>query len=139
MGLPRGVRRLRRFFPRRAKPEPATSEPRLHTLAAADKNESTETLVGWAIAAGLDPVCVLPAEVPALLAAIRAVTNLPATSVWMWCGEQSSIIAAGNDRSLRFVRVISVGTESLVDALARPLRSSVATGGTVTLDRVAAI
>jgi len=102
----------------------APSEPQLHTLAAADTNLSTGALAAWAITAGLNPISILPIDVPALLAASTIVTSRPTTTVWMWFGEHASIIAAGSEGSLRFVRTISLGTESLIEALGRPIRSS---------------
>ena len=116
----------------------AAADQHLHTLAAADTNQSTSALAAWASATGLQPTQILPGDIPPLLAATQTLARQHAMTAWMWFGEHSSIIAAGNQDALRFVRTISLGTESLAEALTRPMRSTQPNGSAITLDRQAA-
>lgn len=114
--------------------------PQAHTLAVADTDESVAAVVGWIRRAGLRPTVVLPGGAPALVFAVRAALECkpgdPPQAV-LWIGEYGSILAAGHGGRLLFVRNLAVGTESLVDALGRPIRTR-GQGGTVTLDRAQA-
>lgn len=123
----------------------------LHTIAAADTEETVAALTSWAESAGLRVEGLIPAQAMAVVAATESLSapkhggpdNLQAA---LWLDRHSGVLVVGSTGRLHFVRTLSTGTESLVDALVKPMRSRGAAGepGTdsepraVTLDRASA-
>lgn len=119
---------------------PEGEQPKLRTLAIAD---TEATILGLALAierSGLKPNRFVPAPGASLAAAIEtlvsgAVEGSP--HVVLWVGEHASVITAGDGKRVAFARLIPVGTETLVEALARPAAAA-DTGSALLVDRCAA-
>lgn len=117
-----------------------------HTLGVADTDASAEAVAQWASRAGLTVERLVPAEAAGMIAALRAAEAVAAggeVRAALFFGEHASVLAAVHGERLSFVRSLGVGTESLVDALIRPIRPrGSAEDGTsrspITLDRDAA-
>jgi hypothetical protein len=93
-----------------------------HTLALADTPTSVAAAANFIEAAGLEPEGLIThdALAAALMAhAALAGAGLDAPRAALWFGEHSSLLAVATPGRLRFVRFISVGTEPMVEALAR--------------------
>ncbi len=121
--------------------------PQRHTLAVADVHTSAEVIASWARGVGVEPTALVPDDVPALVATFDAALDAdPATGprAILWFGERNSVLAAGSGGTLRFIRVLRLGTETLLDALQRPLRRPLSSatqpdgGEPITLDRAKA-
>jgi hypothetical protein len=102
---------------------PGVVEARRHVLSVAEADAvlvAIETsLADW----GLRHERTVVAESLAIRAvASRALANTTGAAAALWVGEHGSVLAASKDGRLLFVRQISVGSESFVDALTRPLR-----------------
>lgn len=110
-----------------------------HTLAVIDHEPSAQAVAAWARQIGVEPVCMLPAEAPTLLAVTRhlARSHEDAPKAVFWFGESASVLAASAGGSLRFARVLRLGTETLVDVLCRPIRKP-GSNDTITLGRAEA-
>ncbi|MBY0311861.1 MAG: hypothetical protein K2W85_07310 [Phycisphaerales bacterium] len=117
--------------------EDADSVPQQHVLACADAEERSSALCAMLEAAGLSVDRILPAESVAIAETVRcsmdASANAEAACV-VWLGEHFTTLAASSHGRLLFVRTIATGTEMLVDALRRPLRSRDTDEGPLTLD-----
>jgi hypothetical protein len=124
----------------------ARSGPQRHTLAVLDQDSSTLALAALVRQVGLEPVIILPADAVPMAAVVRSVLGRRADQpiAVLWFGEHTSILAAGSRGRVRFTRVLRLGTQTLVDALRRPIRIPVAPGTssaaaeTLTLDYGAA-
>lgn len=118
----------------------AAPTPNRHTLAIADTLDSADAVTAWVRGAGLRPVSLLPSAAPPLALLVTAVTGgtTPGVRAALWFGEHVSILAAGEAGSLRFIRVLRLGTEALVEALLRPVRRAGPTGEQVLLERTEA-
>lgn len=119
----------------------ADAAPQQHMLACADAEERTSALCAVLEAAGLTVDRVLPAESVAITDAVRAAMDASASTevaCVVWLGEHFTTLAAASHGRLLFVRTIATGTEMLVDALRRPLRSRDPDEGPLTLDSASA-
>jgi Tfp pilus assembly PilM family ATPase len=109
-------------------------EPQNHTLAVADTDAVLASLVDCARGAGVNADTLAPLDSALLAQTVHHAMELgkgEGTHLVLWIGEHSSILAAARGGRLRFARQISLGTESLVEALAREVR--VGEGSSVTL------
>ncbi|MDX2115858.1 MAG: hypothetical protein SFZ24_09620 [Planctomycetota bacterium] len=100
----------------------AEHAPQRWTLAAAEAESTLEALESVARGCGARSPVVIPGDALAAAAAIaelRAARPQEEASAVLWMGEDRSVFAAGNGARLRFARMISLGTESLVEALCR--------------------
>lgn len=113
-----------------------------HFLGVADTDEAAAAMARCIRAAGLNPVSFIPAEAPGLSAAVDSAiersTSSTATAVTLYIGEHASTLAAATAGRLRLVRRIGIGSEMLIDALARELRPASPDAQPVTLDRAQA-
>ena len=111
-----------------------------HTLGIAEAEETAIALVRAAQAAGLKPSALFPAEAIGLASAVDAALegSKTGTAIALYLGEHLSTLAAATKGRLRFVRRIGIGTEMLVDAIAREIKPTTAGAAPVTLTRVQA-
>lgn len=96
-----------------------------HILAAADAEHRGANIAALVQAAGLTIERLIPADAIAMAEAIRVATADRADDqvvAAIFFGEHSTILAAGLPNRLLFVRTTATGTESLAEALTRPLR-----------------
>ncbi|HEX8877863.1 MAG TPA: hypothetical protein VF777_14025 [Phycisphaerales bacterium] len=98
---------------------------RRHLLSYADSDETLRLIESLLTQCQLHPRGVIPLDAVASVDVLRLLeeASIGATAA-LWIGEHSSVLAVGIDGDARFVRPIGVGTETLVDALTRPLRRS---------------
>lgn len=111
-----------------------------HSLAVADTDSRAAAVATWVEAAGLRLAGITPLDAAAHCdAALNCLEAGPRSGVGavLWVGEHTSALAVGRAGNLRFVRLIPLGTESLVDAIARPLRARSSDAPPVSLDRAA--
>ncbi|MDX2017962.1 MAG: hypothetical protein SFY95_10045 [Planctomycetota bacterium] len=102
---------------------PGVAEPRRHVLSVSESDAVLSAIESSLAAWGLRHERTVVAESLAIRAAAsRALSNTTGASAALWVGEHGSVLAASKDGRLLFVRQISVGCESFVDALTRPLR-----------------
>ncbi len=119
-----------------------TARPaQVHHLAAADTIVHAEALSACVRAAGLSPALLVPfpaAAVTTAVAELRERASPGGIHAIFWIGEHHAVLAAGDKDRLLLLRLLPVGSESLVDALSRPVKSG--DGGTqcVFLDRATA-
>jgi Tfp pilus assembly protein PilN len=109
----------------------------VHTLGVAETEASAQALSEWLTAAGLKPMVTVPIETPAVAAAADRAMELSAAgpvSLVFYAGEHGSVLAAAAAGQLKFVRQIALGTESLVEAMSREVRTSAPDHAAVTLD-----
>jgi len=117
------------------------AEAQRHTLATADADEMSRVIIELVESAGLIAECIVPSEAVMMIAAVRkAQSNAKSgnVSAVLWMGEESSILAAVDSEKVRFVRPISLGAESIVEALTRPITLRDRSETSITLDRDAA-
>lgn len=104
-----------------------------HTLAVADSDDTIKALESCVGSAGLEAESFLPVDAALLALAVTRALELSSAQtspVVLYIGEHTSVLAAGSGGRLKFARQISLGTESLVEAISREMRTS---EGTVTL------
>lgn len=110
-----------------------------HALSVMDRAETVEAIAEWVAAAGLRFDGALPSGAVALHgAAVAAWGNgrrAGDRAAVLWVGEYGSALACVTDGSVRFVRSVGVGLESLVDALCQPLRGREESTAELTLNR----
>ena len=111
-----------------------------HVLGIADSEAAASAIARFVKAAGLRPTALIPAECISFAAAVDSAiersTSSAKSAVTLFCGEHTSVLAAATAGRLRFVRRIGLGSEMLVEALAREIR--IGDGAPLTLDRAAA-
>ena len=97
----------------------------IHVVVAADRKDVTGAIVEMTEAAGLEFQSTTPiaATIIARLAG-RALRNLPTERGWLYVGDHGSFFVVGGRGILRFGRAITIGLETLVESLTRPIRSS---------------
>lgn len=98
------------------------SAQRIHTLAVADTDAHVATVVAWAEAAGAMVQSVIPSEAVLAVAAVRTAVADASPKAVLWVGTHRSVLAVGVRGRLEIVRTINAGSESLVEALLRPIR-----------------
>ncbi len=102
-------------------------QPQLRTLAIADTEATILSLSMTLERAGLVPTSFVPAPGASLAAAIERLVETADESVprvVLWIGEHSSVITAGQSGRVALARLVPVGTETLVEALARPVTAA---------------
>lgn len=100
--------------------------PQLHTLVASDRETSSGSVSKALAEAGLRPVQLVPLPALAIQCALddlRSATDAGGVHAVLWVGEHQSVLVAGDQDRLLLLRQLPLGTESLVDALCRPMRS----------------
>lgn len=112
---------------------------RLHAIGAADTDATVAALTHWAQSAGLCVASVTPAEAALTAAALECAMSSGAaqTGATLFIGTHQSVLAVVSGQRLELVRTIAAGTETLVEALLRPVRPR-GDGTSITLDRSAA-
>ncbi|MBL8744832.1 MAG: hypothetical protein JNK58_00595 [Phycisphaerae bacterium] len=115
----------------------AEHKPQRHVLAAVETETSLEALSRWVESAGLAFAGALPLQTLEFLGACddAAATGSSGLRAAIWVGEHHSVLAVGSPGRLRFVRPIALGTESLVEALTRPIIRRGVPGEPITLTR----
>lgn len=94
---------------------------KLHSLVLADTETTLSRLADAVAGAGLKPVEFLPSAAVNLAAAVDALSDgmvSQTSAVILWVGNQNSAVAGMDAGSLSFARVVPVGIETLVEALA---------------------
>lgn len=108
-----------------------------HTLIAGDAEHRLAALHDLLSAADISVERMIPAEAVAIADAVRAATadaaEAPAVTAALFIGEHETTLAVGKPGRLIFVRTIASGTESIADALTRPLRPRAPTDPLVNL------
>lgn len=115
--------------------------PQRHVLACADSDERADALCAMLESAGLTVDRILPADAVAIADVVHtaiASGKHSRVACVAWIGEHTTALAAVSSGRLLFVRTIAIGTEMLVDALRRPLRSRESDLPPVTLEHEAA-
>ncbi len=105
---------------------PEGDHTQVHTLALADTEGTIMALTKTLERAGLRPTFFVPAPGASLAAAIEQLDEITVDTtprVVLWIGEHSSVITAGESGRVALARLVPVGTETLVEALARPVVS----------------
>lgn len=98
--------------------------PRIHTIAAASPDAEVSLLTQWATQAGLNVDSTTPMEAALTCDSVRvAVAGEHPTAV-LCVGEHVSVLAVGCAGRLELIRSIAAGTQTLVEALLRPIRPS---------------
>lgn len=92
---------------------------RTHVLVSADKDESAQSLHDWVERSGCVVEALASRDAAVLSAVIKRVMGGASNLAVMYLGEHRTVIAAGDEGNLRFVRVAGVGYDLLVDAYAR--------------------
>lgn len=98
------------------------AEARRHTLAVADRGDHVRALSEWARTLGLRPVALVPAAAVVLARTTRAVRAGQGLQARLWVDQSGSVLAAGSEAGLRFVRSLNLGMTALADAMTRPIR-----------------
>lgn len=118
------------------------SPPQIHTVAAVDTDENLRRLSEWAESAGLKVEGISPTEAVAACAAARTLSAASCEadlSATLWITEHLGVLVVGNASRLLYIRTVGFGTETLVDALMKPLRAPGLHAGPesqpITLDR----
>ena len=103
----------------------AEDNAQIHVVVAADRQDVTAAIVEMTEAAGLEFQSATPiaATIMARLAG-RALRKLPTERGWLYVGDHGSFFVVGGRGILRFGRAITIGLETLVESLTRPIRSS---------------
>ncbi len=103
----------------------AEDNPQIHVVVAADRKDVTGAIVEMTEAAGLEFQSATPiaATIIARLAG-RTLRNVPTERGWLYVGDHGSFFVVGGRGILRFSRAITIGLETLVESLTRPIRSS---------------
>ncbi len=103
----------------------AEDNGQIHVVVAADRQDVTGAIVEMTEAAGLEFQSATPiaATIIARLAG-QALRNLPTERGWLYVGDHGSFFVLGGRGILRFGRAITIGLETLVESLTRPIRSS---------------
>ncbi|MEE8154591.1 MAG: PilN domain-containing protein [Phycisphaerales bacterium] len=103
----------------------AEDNRQIHVVVAADRQDVTGAMVEMTEAAGLEFQSATPiaATIMARLAG-RALRYLPTERGWLYVGDHGSFFVVGGRGILRFGRAITIGLETLVESLTRPIRSS---------------
>lgn len=103
----------------------AGDDPQQHVLIATDTERSSNALSAWIRRAGLIPSRMIPLQAQALHSATHALerSGRLGLSLVLWLGEHDSVLIAGTREQIAFSRSISVGTEQLVEALTRTIRT----------------
>ncbi len=96
----------------------------VHTLGVADTDANTQALAQWLTVAGLLPAALYPAVLPGIVTACRTALRASRDGVCVVyaLGEHVSVLAAASGGSLRFVRQLAIGVETMVEALSREIR-----------------
>ena len=112
--------------------------PNTHSLAIAESDDRAAAIAAWVGAAGLKLAGMAPLESVILRSAARLCVEPHSPGevlAVLWLGDHSSVLAVGQLGRLSFVRAIAAGTDSFIDAIARPLRTRNAEAASVSLDR----
>lgn len=109
-----------------------------HMLCAAATGTDTHAIAAWINSSGLRFGGAVPASAVTLLGALRGAWAIGRRagdrSAVLWIGEHGSALASVTEGSVRFVRSIAMGVESLVEALGQPLRGREEGAAELTLD-----
>ncbi|VAX40423.1 hypothetical protein MNBD_PLANCTO03-1517, partial [hydrothermal vent metagenome] len=103
---------------------PEGEEPKFRTLALVDTDATIMSLSLMLERAGLCPTSFVPAQGASLAAAVKMFAEHMAADgarIVLWIGEHSSVIVAGVGERIALARLVPVGTETFVEALARPV------------------
>ena len=103
---------------------PEGEEPKFRTLAMVDTDATLMSLSLALERAGLCPTSFVPAQGASLAAAIKMFSEhmaADAARIVLWVGEHSSVIIAGVGERIVLARLVPVGIETFIEALARPV------------------
>ncbi len=95
-----------------------------HVLATCENGANLQMISDLCTEAGLRVTRLIPGEALNLWICVRSLMSEDegvARGV-LWIGEHSSVLAARAGGALKFVRILSLGTENLIEAMCRPLR-----------------
>ena len=110
------------------------SERRWHVVAAAERIDILRAIIEMTESAGLTFNTAVPLDAAILATVVRRALNWAGPQHgWLHFGTYSSFFILGGEGRVRFERSIGLGTETIVQALARPIR--VPDEEPITLDR----
>lgn len=98
---------------------------RTHVLVATDSAEKADIAAGWLTRAGLLVSRIAPMEAPLIAAALRAADEPGRTGshATLYVGDDGAALVGCEGGSVRFVRRVGFSTETLAEALTRPIRA----------------
>lgn len=109
-----------------------------HMVCAAASGADIEALSAWVRSSGLRFAGAVPGGAVALQGAMRGAWAIGRRAgdraAVLWIGEHGSALASVTEGSVRFVRPVAMGIESLVEALGQPLRGRDEGTAELTLD-----
>ena len=98
-------------------------EPRWHVVVAADRVDVLRAIIEMTETAGLKFESAMPLDAAILAAVVRRALSFAGPQHgWLYFGTYSSFFILGGDGRVHFERSIGLGTETIVQALARPIR-----------------
>lgn len=140
--LATGPHDLERIWTDPESKDPDAPTRQAHFLGIAETDDAAAALARCIRAAGLNPTSFIPAEAPGLAAAVDSVIERSqssnSTAVSLYIGEHTSTLAAATSGRLRLVRRIGIGSEMLIESLAREIRAASPDAPPITLDRAQA-
>lgn len=93
--------------------------PHFHTLAWSDDDSRMAAVAEWTARAGLAPAdTIVLADAPLMVHAALEVLSAQAGRTVLWMDEHQSVLAGAARGRLCFVRLLPIGLESLVEAVA---------------------
>lgn len=95
-----------------------------HVLAASENAAQLQQIADMCTNAGLRVTRLIPGEALTLWLCVRSLKSEDegVARGMLWIGEHSSVLAARAGGALKFVRILSLGTENLIEAMCRPVR-----------------
>jgi len=100
------------------------ADRRWHVVVGADRGDIIRAIVEMVETAGLQFDSATPIDAAILAGVVRsALAYAGPQHGWLHFGKHSSFFVLGGSGRVRFVRSIALGTETIVSALTRPIRS----------------
>ena len=97
---------------------------RWHVVVGADRNDLIRAIVEMVETAGLKFDSATPIDAAIIAGVVRsALAYAGSQHGWLHFGKHSSFFVLGSSGCVRFVRSIAIGTETIVNALTRPIRT----------------
>jgi Tfp pilus assembly PilM family ATPase len=113
-----------------------------HVLSTAETATTINDISAWVESAGLKFHGAIPVAAVAMHSAANSAWSVGRRAgdraAVLWVGEHGSALACVTEGSVRFVRPVGIGIESLIDAMCQPLRARDDSFTAKTLDRESA-
>lgn len=120
---------------------PDTTPPMRHVLAFSERDSTADAIGRWVEASGCRFEGLIPLEAVETITAVEQLTanagppETEALLAVLWVGEHRSVLAVGTPDRTRIIRSMSLGVESIAEALTRPIISRRESNTTITLTR----